>query len=105
MRSDYALYAVAIICFIVAIYTTTINLETSLYIYAIAVLGIVFVGLGYIARPKKTTLSPITTTTLAPPPPEPLAETTETPTKQATKTTNKKRARKKKTTRSRKKKT
>jgi hypothetical protein len=104
MRSDYALYAVAIICFIVAIYTTTINLETSLYIYAIAVLGIVFVGLGYIARPKKTTLSPITTTTLAPPP-EPLAETTETPTKQATKTTNKKRARKKKTTRSRKKKT
>lgn len=105
MRSDYALYVVAIICFIIAIYTTTINLDTPLYIYAIAVLGIVFVGLGYIARPKKATLSPMTTTPPAPPPLEPLPEKIVKPTKQATKTTTKKRTRKKKTTRSRKKKT
>lgn len=105
MRSDYALYVVAIICFIVAIYTTTINLDTPLYIYAITVLGIVFVGLGYIARPKKVTLSPMSTTPSAPPRPEQLPETTVKPTKQATKTATKKRARKKKTTRSRKKKT
>ena len=101
MRSDYALYVIAVICFIVAIYTTTTNLDTPLYIYAIAVLGIVFVGLGYIARPKKATLSPMTTTPPAPPSPETLSETTVKPTKQATN----KRARKKKTTRSHKKKT
>lgn len=100
MRSDYALYVVAIICFIVAICTTTMNLQTSLYIYAIVVLGIIFMGLGYIARPKKVMLSPATTA-LPAPPPESLPEKTVKPEKQATK----KRARKKKTTRSREKKT
>jgi len=102
MRSDYALYVVAIICFIVAIYTTTINLESTLYIYAIAVLGIVFVGLGYIARPKKPTLTTVT----SPPSPTELSPEPETPPKTEQKeTSTKKRARKKRTTRGRKKKT
>ncbi len=70
MRSDYALYVVAIICFIIAAYAATITSE--LYIYAIAVLGIIFIGLGYMARPKSATLAP---SKPPPPPPPPQPET------------------------------
>ena len=60
MRSDYILYIVAIICFIVAGYTITQQGDTQLYSYAVAVIGIVFVGLGYLARPKSVALSTVT---------------------------------------------
>ncbi|MGB9134186.1 MAG: hypothetical protein WCC63_01145 [Candidatus Bathyarchaeia archaeon] len=50
MRTDYALYAVALICFIIAVYAA-VSVE-ELYVYTLAVVGIVFVGLGYMARPK-----------------------------------------------------
>lgn len=60
MRSDYILYIVAVICFLIAGYTTTQQGDTQLYSYAVAVIGIVFVGLGYLARPKSTAISTVT---------------------------------------------
>ena len=57
MRSDYALYVIAIVCFIVAIYAIATSV-TDLYIYTIAVIGIIFLGLGYLARPKVATFPP-----------------------------------------------
>lgn len=104
MRIDYPLYIVAIICFLVAIYAYVAPFaETELYIYALAVLGIVFVGLGYMARPKgrvppETTLMPSTPA----PPSEPLPADIEPKTKP--KAPVKKRARKKSTKRKRRKK-
>jgi hypothetical protein len=50
MRTDYALYVVALICFITAVYAA-VSVD-QLYVYTLAVVGIVFVGLGYMARPK-----------------------------------------------------
>ncbi len=101
MRSDYPLYVVAIICFIVAIYAYTAFVETSLYIYALAVLGIVFIGLGYIARPKSTAISPTTVKPVLAPKPS----SEEIPEVEAKKETPKKRARRKSTRRRRKKST
>lgn len=103
MRSDYALYVVAVICFIIAAYAATITSE--LYIYAIAVLGIIFIGLGYMARPKSATLAP------SKPPPPPLtppetqqkAEPKEQPTQTQTSASTKETAQR--TTRRRRKKT
>lgn len=107
MRTDYALYVVAIVCFIIAIYTATQPGDTQLYISAITILGIIFIGLGYMARPKETTLTPTTPTPS--PPSEPSPKQTPQPktelTKEPKKASTKKRARKKKTTRRRKKKT
>jgi hypothetical protein len=107
MRSDYALYVVAIICFIAAVYTAVITTETQLYISALAILGIIFIGLGYMARPKKATHTSATAIP-SPPPPEPPSETVQPKTElkeEPKKPATKKRARKKRTTRRRKKKT
>ena len=54
MRFDYALYVVAMVCFIIAIYAYVASLAevTELYLYVLAVIGVVFIGLGYMARPK-----------------------------------------------------
>ncbi len=54
MRSDYPLYAIAILCFVITAvaYFAPLAEVTELYIYGLIVLGIVFVGLGYMARPK-----------------------------------------------------
>ena len=68
MRTDYALYAVALICFIVAVYAA-VSVD-QLYVYTLAVVGIVFVGLGYMARPKA-----IAPSTVSPPPPPPTSAT------------------------------
>jgi hypothetical protein len=84
MRSDYALYAVAVILFIVtgvAAYAAT----ASLWIVTTAVVGFVFVGLGYWQRPHQETRLQTTTQTptpimtppmnvIAPPPPAPKVE-------------------------------
>ena len=108
MRIDYPLYVVAIICFLVAIYAYVGPLaETELYIYALAVLGIVFVGLGYMARPKERVLSETILTPSTPAPPsEPLPADIEPKTKPKApkKAPVKKRARKKSTKRKRRKK-
>ena len=55
MRSDYALYTVAIIFFIITGIVFAIQMEEtykSLGIIATTVLGIFFIGLGYTQRPK-----------------------------------------------------
>ncbi len=69
MRSDIALYIIALICFIAAIYAYSVLTETQLYLYALTVIGIVFVGLGYLARPKSTT--PLPSASPTPPSSEP----------------------------------
>ncbi|MEM2816845.1 MAG: hypothetical protein QXY34_06680, partial [Candidatus Bathyarchaeia archaeon] len=54
MRLDYALYAVAIILFIVtgvALAYPSVE-PKELWVVSTAVLGLVFVGLGYLQRPK-----------------------------------------------------
>lgn len=115
MRSDYILYIVAIACFFIASYTMTQLGDTQqLYSYAIAVLGMVFVGLGYIARPKKTAISTVTPIPTPYKPAElspkekkaPEAETREKSAKKTTKkrTPTRKTAAKKRTTRRRRKK-
>ena len=108
MRTDYILYGVAILCFIAAAYAATIT--TELYIYAIAVLGIVFIGLGYMARPKEVISSTATPTFQPTPPPpkpspNPKPETTKAPplAPEPKKPATKKRTRKKRTRSSRKK--
>jgi len=55
MRSDYALYTVAIIFFIItgiALALELPQLETSVSVVATVVLGLLFIGLGYSQRPK-----------------------------------------------------
>ncbi len=71
MRLDYALYAVAIILFIltgvVAVYAAT----QQLWVVTTAVLGLVCIGIGYWQRPQVQTTtqipSPQPTTTITPP--------------------------------------
>jgi predicted flap endonuclease-1-like 5' DNA nuclease len=70
MRSDYALYVVAVIFFILTGIVSIYQIEyRELWIVATAVLGIFFVGLGYTQRPKAETK----TTTIEAPPPMPTA--------------------------------
>jgi len=54
MRSDYALYGVAIIFFVVTAVVVTIQVQQSLWIMTTAVLGLLFIGLGYSLKPKST---------------------------------------------------
>jgi len=77
MRSDYVLYAVAIICFIItgavaAVYAAT----EQLWIVIPIVLGLAFVGVGYTQRPKEQA---ITQMAVAPPPPPPTMVAPKTP--------------------------
>jgi len=89
MRLDYALYAVAVILFIltgvVAVYAAT---QRELWVVTAAVLGFVCIGIGYWQRPHEeaiaqntpqttiTTMPPTVSVTAPPPPPSvPKAET------------------------------
>ncbi|RLI42367.1 hypothetical protein DRO59_04345 [Candidatus Bathyarchaeota archaeon] len=77
MRSDYALYIVAIIFFLISI-TVFFYQEVEyreLWTVTTVVLGFLFLGLGYTLRPKITT-----TETPQPPTPAPPTTVTETPT-------------------------
>jgi disulfide bond formation protein DsbB len=110
MRSDYALYVIAVICFIVAIYTysTSFVVNPELYLYGLVVLGLVFVGLGYMVRPKQASLQ--IQPSAPPPPPSPEAspkpaEPPETEPTTEAKKTSKRTTKKKRTTRRRRKKT
>ena len=74
MRSDYALYIIAIICLLIALLISFMNYAQTTPTYITgdvtdlvimmfsAILGIVFIGLGYVVRPKKA---------MPPPPPKP----------------------------------
>ena len=67
MRSDYALYLVAIIFFIITAMSFALELaefERNLWVLTTAVLGLLFAGLGYSQRPK-----PQARVIEAPPPP------------------------------------
>jgi len=95
MRSDYALYAVAVILFIltgvVAVYATT----QQLWIVTTAVIGLVFIGLGYWQRPhieaaiqstsqKPTQIMTPPVSVITPPPPPPTPMKTEEEVKEVT---------------------
>jgi predicted flap endonuclease-1-like 5' DNA nuclease len=72
MRSDYALYAVAIIFFILTGITLAYQVESQeLWIISTFVLGLFFIGLGYSQRPKAQAK---TVTVEAPPPPTPAVQ-------------------------------
>jgi len=55
MRSDYALYTVAIIFFIltaVSAFAVQVESERNLWVITTTVLGLLFIGLGYSQKPK-----------------------------------------------------
>jgi predicted flap endonuclease-1-like 5' DNA nuclease len=69
MRSDYALYLVAIIFFIITAMSFALALaefERNLWVVTTAILGLLFIGLGYTQRPR-----PQAKAIQAPPPPAP----------------------------------
>jgi len=72
------LYAVAIIFFILTGVVAAYYVEQQLWIVTTAVLGLVFIGLGYSQRPRPTTPTtttiPVTTPATIPPPPAPPAQ-------------------------------
>ncbi|MEM3694969.1 MAG: helix-hairpin-helix domain-containing protein [Candidatus Bathyarchaeia archaeon] len=71
MRSDYALYAVAIIFFIITLMVVFVELELKpLWIITTTVLGFLFIGLGYTQRPKPQA-APLPQTPTPTPTPEP----------------------------------
>ncbi|MGA3191755.1 MAG: helix-hairpin-helix domain-containing protein [Candidatus Bathyarchaeia archaeon] len=74
MRSDYALYAVAIICFIISGVSAAAYIATQpLWTVTPVVFGFVFIGLGYTLRPKRAVTTQIA---VAPPPPSVVAAPT-----------------------------
>lgn len=100
MRSDYALYVVAVIFFLITALSFAVtqlaDFERNVWIVTTVVLGLLFAGLGYTQRPKvqpaqtQTEMQPkATTPTLQPQPvvvepikkeiTEPVAEVTTTP--------------------------
>jgi predicted flap endonuclease-1-like 5' DNA nuclease len=75
MRSDYALYTVAIIFFIITTVTFALEMtefERSVSVVTTVVLGLLFIGLGRSQRPR-----PEATTIAAPPAPTPPTTVTE----------------------------
>ena len=76
MRSDYAFYAIAIILFILTGIMLAYPPEPrELWIVTTAVLGLLFIGLGYSQRPKAKTKS--TASETPPPTPSPVTEVVE----------------------------
>lgn len=74
MRSDYALYAVAIIFFLITGISFAVQLEEqyrNVWVVTTAILGLFFIGLGYTQRPKPQAVQA---------PPTPAAPTTPAPT-------------------------
>ena len=74
MRSDYALYAVAVILFALTITVVVLTVEMrELWAVTTAVLGLLFLGLGYMQRPRpqemmlKTTIEPAAAISTPPP--------------------------------------
>jgi predicted flap endonuclease-1-like 5' DNA nuclease len=74
MRSDYALYIVAVIFFLITASSFAVTLaefERSLWIVTTVVLGLLFLGLGYTQRPKIETAKTQTLSSI----PQPTAPT------------------------------
>jgi hypothetical protein len=75
MRSDYSLYAVAIVFFILTGVVAAYSMEQQLWIVTTTVLGLVFIGLGYTQRPRQITsimTRPTISTQIITPPPPPI---------------------------------
>jgi len=72
MRSDYALYVIAIVFFILTGVVVAYSVEQQLWIVTTAVLGLVFIGLGYTQRPKQIVSTEAAPTLTSPPPPPPV---------------------------------
>ena len=75
MRVDYILYVIAIVCFAAAASITALYTVETLWIVTLAVLGFIFLGLGYIQKPAET----IVQKTVAPTSPQPAPVATQTP--------------------------
>jgi len=75
MRPDYALYVIAIVFFILTSVVVAYSVEQQLWIVTTAVLGLVFIGLGYTQRPKQIISTEATPTLTSPPPPPPMPTT------------------------------
>src|SRR3989304_827760 len=73
MRSDYALYGVGIIFFVITAFSLIVlgGVEQSLSVVTTVVLGILFVGLGFTLRPSTKTAR--ATAPTAPTAPTPVA--------------------------------
>jgi len=87
MRSDYALYAVALIFFAITIISFIVltELQRNLSIVATVVLGFLFTGLGYTQRPKaKSEILQAPTTLPATIPPPVISEIVEPKSQQET---------------------
>jgi len=77
MRSDYALYIVAIIFFIITVMSFALGLaefERNVWVVTTAVLGLLFIGLGYTQRPKPQAIT-VEAPPRVPAPPTPSAVT------------------------------
>ncbi len=88
MRSDYMLYTVAIIFFVItgiSFAVLNVGFERNLSVVSTAILGLLFLALGFALRPKPiaapTSMTPTySAQPLPPPPPEPEAACPEVPT-------------------------
>jgi predicted flap endonuclease-1-like 5' DNA nuclease len=69
MRSDYVLYAVAIICFIITGTVAAYAATQQLWIVIPAVVGLAFIGVGYTQRPRQQAGATQMAISTPPPPP------------------------------------
>lgn len=76
MRSDYMLYAVAMICFVITGISFAIlaDFERNLSVVTTVIFGILFIGLGFMQRPKLQAAAIEVPTFATAPPPQPLAQ-------------------------------
>jgi predicted flap endonuclease-1-like 5' DNA nuclease len=83
MRSDYALYAAALIFFAITVISFEVltELERNLSVVATVILGFLFIGVGYTQRPRAKLQA-----VQVPPPPPPTPKTAEAPIQQKTET-------------------
>ncbi|MGA2768187.1 MAG: helix-hairpin-helix domain-containing protein [Candidatus Bathyarchaeia archaeon] len=87
MRLDYISYAVAIIFFIVTLAAAVYSFEQQqVWVVTTAVIGLVFIGLGYTQRPKATTVTQTQAVSSVPPPPLTQPTIAETATKEEAQT-------------------
>ncbi|MEM3665806.1 MAG: helix-hairpin-helix domain-containing protein [Candidatus Bathyarchaeia archaeon] len=72
MRSDYILYTIAIIFFIITgIIVVKVETQRNLWIVTTIVLGLFFIGIGYTQRPKRHAITAEAPPPQPPPPPAP----------------------------------
>jgi len=78
MRLDYISYAIAVIFFVVTLTAVAYYSEQQLWIVTTAVIGFVFIGLGYTQRPKAPFVTQTEAVSSTPSPPPTQSTITET---------------------------